>query len=512
MILKEIPRRNARRYPNKTAVVFETDRFTFSEFDNRINSLTNALLDLGVSKGDRIAVVADNCHQYVELPFVAAKGGMVISPLNPTLSVQDLTYLINNAGASTIVFTENYKDSINSIRQELNNVKNFIIIGSPQGDMKSYEALVASYTPKEPLVKVDDDALLFLPCSGGTTGFPKQIMHTHRSCFFIMLNMLWAFQTSKEDICLVPVPIFWGATVPYLLFPHLYMGCTIIVTKDFSPSTILKIIEEEKVATATLGSNSLPHLANSPDVGKYDHSSLRRIAVTGAPLPAEAWKQTIGRFGNIFVQTYGLSEVAPITCLPPQDFVIEGSSEKTKTIHSCGKESVDMEVRIVDEQGNSVALGETGEVTVKSPAVMAGYWNAPEATRGTIKDGYLYTGDMAMMDEDGYVYLAGRKKDIITSQGKLVSPPEIEDIIYRHPAVLEVAVIGVPDKEGEETIKAVIVLKRGEEVSSQKIIELCRGYLPSHAVPQSVDFVTSLPKSAVGKILKSALRDKYAKG
>jgi long-chain acyl-CoA synthetase len=512
MIMKEIPRRNARRYPNKTAVVFGTKRFTFREFNNRVNSLTNALRDLGVKKGDRIAIVADNCHQYVELPFVAAKGGMVINSLSPILSARDLTYLINNAGASTIVFTENYMDSINSILPEVKTVKNLIVIGNAQDDVKSYEALVAAYTPEEPQVQIDDDDLLLLPCSGGTTGLPKQIMHTHKSCFFFMLNFLWAFQTEQADICLVAVPLFWGTMAAALLFPHFYMGCTIIVKEDFSPEAVLKIIEEEKIATTLIGSNFLLQLVNSPDARKHNYRSLRRILVTGAPLPKEVWRQAIGLFGGIFVQSYSMSEVAPITSLPPQDFVLDGSPESMKRIDSCGRELVDVEARIVNEQGNNVAPGEIGEIIVKSPAVMAGYWNAPEATRETIRNGYVYTGDMATMDEDGYIYLAGRKKDIINTKGKLVSPSEIEDIIYQHPAVLEVAVIGVPDKKGGEAIKAVIVLKGGEKATPQDIIELCRGYLPGHAVPQSVDFVSSLPKSAIGKVVKSALREKYASG
>jgi len=290
------------------------------------------------------------------------------------------------------------------------------------------------------------------------------------------------------------------------------MGCTVIVIKDFSPSNVLKTIEEEKISTTLFSSNFLSQLINCPDITKHDCSSLRRVAVTGAPLPAETWKQAIRIFGNVFVQTYGLTEVAPITSLPPESFVLEDSPEKTKTIHSCGKEAVDMEVRVVDEQGNDVAPAEMGEVIVKSPAVMEGYWNAPEATRETIKGGYLYTGDMATMDQEGYIYLVGRKKDVITSRGKTISPSEIEDIIYRHPAVFEAAAIGLPDKELGEAVKAVIVLRPGEKADAEEIIAICRKYLPDLAVPKSVDFVVSLPKSAVGKVLKYALRDKYTKG
>jgi acyl-CoA synthetase (AMP-forming)/AMP-acid ligase II len=225
--------------------------------------------------------------------------------------------------------------------------------------------------------------------------------------------------------------------------------------------------------------------------------------VSGASLPAETWKQAIEAFGNIFTLAYGSVELSWVTFLPCEELILESPKVKGG---SCGKETLPIEIRIVDEQGNEVPRGEVGEVIARGKSMMAGYWKAPKATEEAIRGGYFYTGDLGMLDEDGYLYLIGRKKDVITSQGKLISPSEVEDIIYHHPAVLEAAVIGIPDEQLGEAVKAVIVLKPGAKASTEDIIGLCHNYLPLYAVPKSVNFVTSLPKSAVGKILKRELK------
>jgi long-chain acyl-CoA synthetase len=510
-MLGEILERNARRYPDKTGLVFGTSRFTFSELNERVNRLTNALSAMGVGKGDRIAIAADTCTQHLELSCAGMKGGTATALLNPGLSPRELIYLINNATPSTVVLGENYKALIDSLRPELSSVRNFIIIGEPQDDMKSYEALLESASPEAPGVSVEDDDLLFLLCSGGTTGLPKQIMYKNNGMLFTMLNMVWVYRVVQEDILLFASPAFWAQVLPFLVLPHFYMGCTVVMLKDINPQSILETVQQEKITTTFLGSPLLPLLLDFPDLQSYDYSSLRRIVVAGTPLPTDVWKRAIKTFGQIFGQVYGLCEMSPITCLPPEDFVLEGAPEKVNRLRSCGRESINAHARVVNEQGRDVSPGEVGEVIARGRGRMAGYWKAPKATEETIRGEYLYTGDMATVDEHGYIYLVGRRKDVITSKGKMLSPSEIEDIIYKHPAVHEVAVIGVPDDQLGEAVKAVIVLKRGEEVAASEIIQLCQQHLSPDAVPQSVHFASSLPKSAVGKILKHKLREIYAK-
>ena len=510
MLLGEIIERNARRYPNKTALSFKSERITFKDLNQRANKLANGLYDLGVKKGDRIAIVADTCPQHIEISCAGIKGGTVITLLNPGLTPRELIHLMNNAEASTIIFGANYKGLVDSLRPELKSVRNFIIMGDAQNDVKGYEALIEASSHADPGVETEDDDLLFLVCSGGTTGLPKQIMHTYRSSLVTMLNVMWAYNIEHEDICLFAVPAFWGQLIPWLIFSHFYMGCSIVILKDVNPKSVLETIQQEKITTNFIGSPFLPMLLDSPELKMYDHSSLRRIVVAGAPLPTDVWKRALSAFGDIFGQVYGLSEMSPITFLRPEDFVLEGPEEKVNKLRSCGREIINMHARVVDDQGKDVAQGEVGEVIAKGRSMMAGYWNAPKATEETIRGGYLYTGDVATIDEEGYIFLMGRRKDVITSRDKILSPSEIEDIIYTHPSVQEAAVIGVPDDELGEAVKAVVVLKTGEELSSSDIISLCQEHLPPYAVPQSVDFAAGLPKSPVGKVLKHKLRDKYA--
>ena len=506
MILKdEILVRHAQECPDKTALIFEDERFTFKELNDRVNSLTQALMDLGVNKGDKVAIIADNCHQYIEIGCAGVKGGLVIVPLYPNLSQRELSYLINNSETNTVIFGENYTDKINAFRSELKGVKNFIVIGKPGDGTKSYETLVASYPAKEPQIEVKDSDLYMLACTGGTTGLPKQVMLTYRSIVTTMFNIMYIFNIRQDDVTLFAMPIFWAQLIYWQGFSHSYMGCTVVILKEPTPSSILKAIDKEKVTNSFLSASLIPTLANHPDVSKYDHSSLHRIVASGAPLPAEAWKKAIDIFGHVFSPLYGACEISPVAFLPPEDLIFEGPPDRAKG-SSCGKETFSAEIRIVDEQGNDVAPGQVGEVTAKGKHLMAGYWKAPKATEEAIKGGYFYTGDLGRMDKDGYLYLIGRKKDVITSQGKLISPSEVEDIIYRHPSVLEAAVVGIPDEQLGEAVKAVIVLKLGAKATAEEIIDLCRNYLPSYAVPSLVDFAASLPKSAAGKILKRELK------
>jgi len=506
MITSDIPRRNARRYPDKAAVIFEDTRYTFKELNDRVNSMANALVDMGLKKGDRIILIADSCNQYLDMLWVAAKAGLAISSLNPQIPRQQLSQLINSSGARAIIMGENYRDLVESLRPELEQVKNYIVIGASDGGMKSYQELVSSYPSSEPEVEIDGEDLLFLSSSGGTTGLPKQIMHTHHSLLGMMMDLAWVYDTRHEDIFLFAVPPFWAHLVAYVMMPSSYLGCTIVIVKEITASAVLRVIEQKRVTTTFLATPLLSQLVEVQQTNKYDCSSLRRVIVGGTPLPAEIWKQAIKTFGNIFGQLYGLSEMSPICFLPPEEFVLEGP--KVKRLRSCGREALNIEARVVNDLGEDVRPGEIGEIIAKGESLMKGYLNAPRLTGETIKGGYLYTGDLGTLDEDGYFYLAGRKKDAIVTQGKLLSSSEIEDIIYRHPAVLEAAVIGVSDEELGEAVKAIIVLKEGRKITGEEIIHLCEQNLPPYAVPRSVDFVDSLPKSPIGKTLKYALREK----
>jgi acyl-CoA synthetase (AMP-forming)/AMP-acid ligase II len=468
---------------------------------------------MGMEKGDRIGIIADTCNQHVDIFWTAIKAGLVPLTPNPGLPQQELSYLINNSGAKVLIFGQNYQELVESLRPKLKSIKHYIIIGDSQRRASSYEELISAYPPLEPKVKLDEDDLVLLPCSSGTTGLPKQIMYTRRALLAWLLDGFDAceYDMRHEDIYLNAASVFWTSTFPMVTIWSFYLGCPLVIPGEIAPQSVLESIEREGVTNAFMSTALVSELTEYSDLGKHNYSSLRHIIVSGAPLPTEVWRRAIDAFGNIFTIDYGSVEAGNLCFLYPRDFIFEGSPGKVKRLRSCGKEATNVEVRVVDEQGNNVEPGQIGEVIARGAAMMKGYWKQPKATRETIKGNYFYTGDLATIDEEGYIYLSSRKKDVITSQGKTVVASEIEDIIYRNPQVLETAVIGIPHRELGETIKAIVVLRKGAEAKEDEIIELCQQYLPPYAVPESVDFVDRLPRNPSGKILKYALREKYTR-
>ncbi|MFH1624013.1 MAG: AMP-binding protein, partial [Pseudomonadota bacterium] len=357
MVIGEIIRRNAKRYPNKTAVVCGDSAFTFREFNERVNSLANALADLGVRKGDRIAALLDNCHQYVELYCASPKSGIVMVPLNYMLSAKELAFIINNSGANTLVLGERYVDTVNSVREDLKGVKHFITTGTSTQVMRSYEELVSKYPPDEPQAKIDEDDLVYLLYTSGTTGLPKGVMHTHRSMLEIVTQYVILPGLRKNDVGLITIPLYWGPSVLFHILPHFYVGSIIVVLKEFGPDAILKAIETEKVSTTLMPPSFIISLLNHPGLDQYNISSLRSIVFGGEPMPVEVLKKAVGVFGKIFAHIYGLMEITPVTYFSEGDLEVDGPPEVLKRVQSCGKEAVNTEVRVVDENDNDVPAG-----------------------------------------------------------------------------------------------------------------------------------------------------------
>ena len=509
MLLADIARKNKEFYANKTAIVSGSARYSFGEFDDRVNSLVNALSNLGVNKGDKVILMSESCHQCVEVAFAGLKGGVIVSPLNPNLPQRGLAYLINNAEAKAIIVAENYKSAIESIRAEIEGVKDLIVIGTPAGEMRSYEDMISSYPPNEPKVELKEEDLLFLFCSGGTTGLPKHVMHTRRSTLDTTLNFVLDYQLEHDDVYFTLGPPYWGWMLAAASCIPFYKGCTSIVSSDISPESILEIIDKEKVTKGLIPFFVLSSILDYPDISKYDLSSMRCIILGGGAPGSEVLKRAKEVFGSAFGLAYGITEHTALTWLSPEEIVAEGHTESLKRLSSCGRRGFNILTRIVDEYDNDVPAGDIGELITSGTGVMEGYWKAPEATNEALKAGYFYTGDLARVDQEGYVYLVGRKKDIIISDGKIVAPAEIEDVLCWHVSIQEAAVIGVPDKELGEVVKAVVVLKGGQVITLEEIIGLCQQNLPDYAVPKSVEFVDSLPRSTLGKVLKSVLRETY---
>lgn len=507
MLLGDIMRLNAMKFPDKTALVFKDIRLSYLELNRRVNRLANALLGIGVEPGDRVAVLADNCSQYVEVYFATSKGGMVVVPINNSLDAEGMTYIVSDSGANTIIFGENYVDNINSLRPGLKTVRNYIAIGEVPG-AENYDKLLSSYPDDEPEVAIDEDDTAWLLYTSGTTGPPKGVMLNHNSQIVDSANtLLTCFPINRSDIHLVILPLFHIGSLWHMRC-HFYMGNTTVLMDARDPKLILETIEREKVTTLCFVPPMIVPIVNHPDIDKYDVSSMRIMIYSGAPLP-EGLQQRLNQiFGDIIIQVYALTEGGPAIVMPP---LMEGPWQKVKRPGSCGKEVINVEVKLVNEEGKDCAPGEVGEILARGDNIMKGYWNMPEATAKTLEGGYLHTGDLATRDEEGYYYITGRKKDTITSAGKPVYSPEIENVMSLHPAISEVAVIGVPDKELGEAVKAVVVLRTGEKASEEEIIGWCQGRLDDYKVPRSVNIIDRLPKTPSGKVLKNILRERYSK-
>jgi long-chain acyl-CoA synthetase len=499
----------AQRYPDKTAFIFEGGSYTFEQVNQRINSLISGLADLGVGKGDRVGILAYNCSQYFEV-FGLAKAGRVCVPLNYRSVGRELVYLINNSEISTLIFESEFLDVVNSIRHEMGAVSSFICLDAEVDGVLNYEELIGAYPPDEPMDEVDahDPCVLFY--TSGTTGRPKGAVHTHKS---ILAETRVPYRNlSSSDVVLCVMPFFHVGGSAAHLIPAFAVGATQVIHKSFEESRILRTIEEEGVTYVFLVPTMIIRLLDHPDLKKHDLSSLHGVGYTGAPMPIEALRTGIERLGEVFFQELGQTETLNMTVLKREEHKLEGSARELRRLESVGRPPREGELRIVDDQGRDVPVGEPGELIARSDRIMQGYWRMSEGTASAMRDGWLHTGDVGRMDEDGYIYLVDRKKDMIISGGENIYSREVEDVLYMHPAVREAAVVGVPDDLWGESVKAVVVLKEGASASEDEIIDFCKDNLASYKKPRSIEFTEELPKTASGKIKKVEIREAHWQG
>jgi acyl-CoA synthetase (AMP-forming)/AMP-acid ligase II len=507
--LRDMINNVAQRYPDKPAFLCEGRSYTFEQVNRRINSLAHALTDLGVEKGDRVGILAYNCSQYFEV-FGLAKAGRVCVPLNYRSVGRELMYLIDNSEISTLIFGSAFAEVVNSIRQELGGIRSFICLDGEIDDALNYEELIGAFPPEEPVddVNPDDPCVLFY--TSGTTGRPKGAIHTHKS--IIAETQVPYRGLSSSDVVLCVMPFFHVGGSAAHLIPAFAAGATQVIHKSFDETAILRTIEDEGVTYVFLVPTMIIRLLEHPDLMKYDLSSLHGVGYTGAPMPIEALRLGIERVGEVFFQELGQTETMNMTVLKREEHRLDGSPREMRRLESVGRPPIEGELRVVDERGRDVAIGETGELVARSDRIMQGYWRMPKETAATMRDGWLHTGDVGRMDEDGYIYLVDRKKDMIISGGENIYSREVEDVLYMHPAVREAAVIGVPDDLWGESVKAVVVLKEGASASEGEIIDFCKENLASYKKPRSIEFRDELPKTASGKIKKVEIRESHWQG
>ncbi len=501
--------------PDREALVFEDRRTTFEELQARVDGLANGLAQLGVASGDRVAILQVNTDQYIETYFATAKLDAVFVPLNFRSRADELTYMLNDSTPKVLFAGARYAESVRSFAGDLVSVQHFVAMDAEVGGWLTYDDLVSIDADDERYPTADDQDLTILMFTAGTTGYPKGVMLSHESFASYIMSSVTPADPDEEERNILTVPMYHIAGMQAVL-SAMYGGRTLVIQPQFDPGEWLSLVEREGVDRAMMVPTMLKGLMDHAEFHDHDLSSLRVITYGAAPMPLEVIKRAISEFPKAhFINAFGQTETAAtITMLPPDDHMLNGTPEeievKLRRLSSIGKPLDDVEVRIVGEDGEPVELGDVGEIVAQGGRLMKGYWNQAGATAETIRGGWLYTGDLGYMDDDGYIFLAGRAKDFIKRAGEMISPEEVEQVLQSHPAIDEAAIIGVPDLDWGERVRAIVVANPGEDVDEAEVIEYCRGRLASFKKPESVVVVDELPRNAMGKVLKTELRERHS--
>jgi len=492
--------------PQKIALISEDHPYTYQEVNQRTNQLCHLLLNFGVRKGDRAAVLLHNCHQYLEIYFALSKIGAILVPLNWRLAGPELEFIIKDSGCKMLIFEPEFEEVVASIRPSLNlSNGSYITVGGPHPDWSiDYESSISKQPTLEPFnngpVEGEDPHIIMY--TSGTTGIPKGAVLSHRKTFFNVLNADIIYNLTSKDIMIISRPMFHSGGLLVESSPFLYKGGTIIIRKRFRPPEILETIEKYKVTILELPATVYQFILQACDLSKYDLRSIRCYFTGGERIPISLLKDYLNK-GIALSQIFGQTEASTITFLSAE---IAGGK-----MGSVGLPVFHGEVRIVDKSGKNVEPGEVGEIIIKGPTLMSGYWNRPDLTAEAIRDGWLYTGDLAKKDEEGYFYIVDREKDMYISGGENIYPAEVEKVFFTHPKVFDAGVIGVPDEKWGEVGKAYLVPKPGESMTEEEALRFLRGKLGKYKIPKYVEFLPELPKTASGKIQKFLLKEWHEK-
>jgi long-chain acyl-CoA synthetase len=521
---------NIKRFGEYDFIWFEEQWCTNVQLNQRANRLGNALRRLGVRPGDRVGVQLPNSLHLIEAFFATFKIGAVVVPVNPSLRAPDLAYIYQDTGMTTLISSVEYVERIKAARQEATDVKNVVMVDdAPEGTL-SYRSLTQDSPEELVMADTDNDDLAVLLYTAGTTGRPKGVMLTHYNFYTLVSGYYervlldargicvtgkistWdprqgkvvekeveVFGVNRKRVSLITLPLFHGYGI-FAVNLEFMTGGKLIVLRRWDAEEAMKAIQRFQVTDFRGIPTMYIQMLNHPNADKYDLSSLETCICGAAPMPLEVARKWKEKYGIDIWEGYGLSEATAVNC----GNVSERRPPKYGSVGKCYQKC--NTIKIFDENGHELPPGKVGEVVIKGPTVMKGYWNKPEETAEALRDGWLYTGDIGYMDEDGYLFLTERKKDLIIRGGENIYPKEVEDVLYKHPQVLEAAVVGVPDPTYGEEVKAFVVLKTPNSVSEQELIDFCKQYLPTYKRPKSIQFMESLPKSDVGKILRRELR------
>ena len=508
-------RRAVQLYPNKLAVVDGERRFTYAEMQGRVNRLSHALLGLGVARGDRVCILSPNSHFFLESFYATSQIGAVLVPLNYRLVAADHEYILNHAGVKVVCADYEYAEVVDAIRPGLTTVEHFVVAqdeGEVPSGWQDWEALIAEQPDSfPPPVDCDENDVVSINYTSGTTARPKGVMLTHRNCTINAYGLIAHLRVAHDDVELWTLPMFhcngWGG-----VYALTGMGATHVVLRAVEASEIFNLIERERVTFACMAPTVLRTILDYPHKDRHRIETKPRFVVAGAPPPAAFIERLENELGWEFIQIYGLTETAPLLTVSHPDFHTETGDYARRS--RAGVATLGADVVLLDDNGEPVPQdGESvGEVCAAANVVFKGYWEQPEETAKAIRDGYFHTGDLAVWDETGSIHIVDRKKDVIISGGENISSPDIEDALYKHSAVMECAVIGVPHEKWGETPKALVVLREGTSATESELIAFCRDNLAHFKCPTSIEFRDELPRTATGKLQKFKLREPYWRG
>jgi fatty-acyl-CoA synthase len=518
MLLSDTLRKACQFFPHKEAIVCGNRRWTYEEFSQRLNRFSNYLQGMGIVKGDRVAILHPNCHCFLEVYYAIALRGAAAVPLNYRLSAGELAVIMNDAGAKALIADPRFRPTVDQIRAELPTVEKIVWTGDttealPDGGRDlHYEEIVAGEPASVPEVDVSETDIAQIYYTSGTTGRPKGVMLTHKNVTVHALGTIAELQLTDRDVWLHAAPLFHLADA-WATWAITWVGGTHVLVGEFDPPAVLAAIEREGVTLTNLIPTMLNMLVNYPRVKEYDYRRLRVLLSGGAPIAPEVVRRIVETFHCDYIQTYGMTETSPyLTLSLLKGHLLQKSPEEQLCFKSkTGREFIAVELKVVTDEGREIRRDEqeVGEIIVRGDTVTPGYWQLPEETEKAIKNGWLYTGDMAVMDEEGYVNIVDRRKDMIVTGGENVYSTEVENTLYQHPAVLECAVVGVPDEKWGEAVQAIVVLKPAVQATEEELIHFCKERIARYKAPKSIDFIPALPKTGSGKIEKKILRDRY---
>ncbi len=504
-------------YAKKIGVIDGEKQFTYAQYGERTHRLANALRSLGLQKGDRVSFVTYNTHQLLEAYYGVIEAGGILNPINVRLSPQDIAYILEHSGSKFLFFQKDFLPLVQGIQSALKATQCFIIMEAPATApaTREYEELLASVNAEYRKPEIDENSIAELFYTSGTTGKPKGVATTHRTLYLHAMNSVAALRSSDADVILHIVPLFhvngWGTPQTTTM-----VGGTHVMLRKIELAPLLELVQKHKV-TLMFGVPAIFNaLLNFPELSKYDLSSVQRVNIGGSASAPALVKAVQEKFGCLCTVGYGLTETSPVVTLatPKSHLAGEPPEKQLARQAKTGYALPGVQMRVVDQNGNDVKPDEKqiGEIVVRSNIVMEGYYNDPKATQQVIRDGWLHTGDMAVMDDEGYATIVDRSKDIIISGGENISSVEIENCLFANPKVFECAVVAVPDEKWGEVPKALVVLKPGQTATQEELLAFCKANLAGFKVPKSVEFRDTLPKGGTGKILKAGLREPYWKG